>query len=77
MKKRLTMSDTPLRTIVKTLSWQGLGLLSMPAIGYAITGSVSAGGSIAAVSCAVGAVCYVIHERAWDRVTWGRKTPSA
>lgn len=69
------MSDTPLRTIVKTLSWQGLGLLSMTGIGYLVTGSFGAGGSIAAISCAVGAACYVVHERAWDRVAWGRSIP--
>ncbi|MEV8465189.1 DUF2061 domain-containing protein [Fluviibacterium sp. DFM31] len=67
------MSDTPLRTLAKTLTWQGLGLLTMTLIGLAITGSVSAGGTIALIGAGVGAVCYVLHERLWARVRWGRR----
>ncbi|WP_319022473.1 MULTISPECIES: DUF2061 domain-containing protein [unclassified Meridianimarinicoccus] len=66
------MSDTPLRTLAKTLTWQGLGLLSMTLIGLAITGSVAAGGTIALIGAGVGTVCYVLHERLWARVRWGR-----
>jgi len=64
--------DRPRRTFAKAATWQALGLLTMTVIGYVITGSVGAGGSIAAAGAGVGAVCYVIHERVWARVRWGR-----
>lgn len=64
--------ETAKRTIAKTLTWQVVGLLTMTLIGYVITGSAGAGGSIAAVSTCIGAVFYLLHERAWARIRWGR-----
>lgn len=64
--------DRPRRTVAKAITWQALGLLTMTGIGYVVTGSVGAGGMIAAVGAGVGTVCYVIHERVWARVRWGR-----
>lgn len=65
--------DSPKRTLVKTLTWQGLGLASMTAIGAAVTGSAGAGGTIALISTGAGTVCYVLHERLWARIRWGRR----
>jgi len=67
--------ESPTRTIAKAVSWQLLGLLSMTLIGYLYTGSLAAAGSLALVTAIVGAVCYVLHERAWNRVAWGRPEP--
>lgn len=64
--------ETPRRTIAKAVSWQLLGLVSMTLIGYLFTGSVAAAGSLAMVTTLCGAVCYVFHERAWNRISWGR-----
>lgn len=64
--------ETPKRTLAKTLTWQAMGLATMTGIGYVVTGSAGAGGTIAAVGAATGAVFYVIHERIWARVRWGR-----
>lgn len=66
--------DTPARTFTKALTWQAMGLAMMTLIGFAATGSLSAGGLIAAVSSAISLVTYVLHERAWARISWGRKT---
>jgi uncharacterized membrane protein len=64
--------DRPGRTFVKTITWQALGMLTMTGVGYAVTGSVGAGGSIAMIGAAAGVVFYVIHERIWARIRWGR-----
>lgn len=64
--------ESPTRTIAKAVSWQLLGLFSMTLIGYLFTGSVAAAGSLAIVTTVIGAVCYVLHERAWNRIAWGR-----
>ncbi len=63
--------ETTLRSIVKALTWQGLGLITMTAIGYAITGSARAGSAMALASAASGLVTFIFHERLWARVRWG------
>ncbi|MDZ7843082.1 MAG: DUF2061 domain-containing protein [Gammaproteobacteria bacterium] len=67
--------ESATRTIAKAVSWQLLGLCSMTLIGYLFTGSVAAAGSLAVVTTIFGAVCYVLHERAWNRISWGRCDP--
>lgn len=67
--------ESPRRTIAKAVSWQTLGLFSMAVIGFLFTGSVQAAGSMAIVTTACGAVSYVLHERVWNRITWGRTDP--
>lgn len=67
--------DTPTRTIAKAVSWQLLGLFSMAVIGWFFTGSLAAAGSMAVVTTLCGSVCYVLHERAWNRIAWGRAEP--
>lgn len=67
--------ESPTRTIAKAVSWQTLGLLSMTLIGYLFTGSVMAAGSLAVVTTVIGAICYVLHERVWNRISWGRVEP--
>lgn len=64
--------DSPRRTAAKAITWQAMGLLVMTGIGYGVTGSVGAGGSIAVLGAGVGTVCYVVHERVWARIRWGR-----
>lgn len=64
--------ETGKRTLAKALSWQAVGLLSMTALGYVFTGSVSASGRLALLSAAIGAGAYVVHERLWAAIRWGR-----
>ncbi|SFC98335.1 DUF2061 domain-containing protein [Tropicimonas isoalkanivorans] len=65
------MTETPMRSIVKAATWQGLGLVVMTFISWAVTGSVTAGSAIALLGMAVGLVTYVLHERLWAHVRWG------
>ncbi|MCB1480284.1 MAG: DUF2061 domain-containing protein [Rhodobiaceae bacterium] len=64
--------ETTARTIVKSVSWQLMGLITMSVIGYAFTRSFSAGGGIAIAGAATGLVTFVIHEKIWGQVRWGR-----
>jgi uncharacterized membrane protein len=65
--------ETRLRSAVKAVTWQALGLAVMTAIGTAVTGSPGAGGAIAVIGSAAGFVTYILHERAWARIRWGRR----
>lgn len=60
------------RTVLKALLWNVLGLCTMALAGFWVTGSVALGGGIAVVNTIVGLVCYVIYERIWAHIGWGR-----
>ena len=60
------------RSLVKAFLWQALGLLSMGVVGFLFTGSLAMGGRIALMNAAIGLCVYLIYERIWARVLWGR-----
>lgn len=64
--------ETRQRTVVKALLWQVLGLAVMLGVGVLATGSVALGGTIALANTAVGFLTYIVYERLWSRVSWGR-----
>lgn len=66
--------ETTQRTIVKAASWQSLGIFVMTAIGYLHTGSFGTAMSLAGSSILVSSVMYIIHEKLWQRVSWGKST---
>lgn len=65
--------ETTRRTIAKAVSWQASGLVVMTAVTYAVTGSVAEGGIVAVAGSAAGMVSYVVHEKLWAKVAWGRQ----
>ncbi|WP_022702672.1 DUF2061 domain-containing protein [Pseudorhodobacter ferrugineus] len=66
--------ETRSRSLVKAFVWQGLGLISMIAIGWFVTGSFGLAGGLAVANVSVGFVAYLLHERVWAQITWGKKT---
>ncbi len=68
--------DSRRRTVTKAVLWNLLGLATMSLVGLALTGSAVLGGTLAAVNTAVGFVCYILYERVWARVAWGRRERS-
>lgn len=64
--------ETRARSIVKAIIWNMIGLLMMCLVGYVATGSLTVGGAMALVNAVIGLTCYVIYERVWAQVSWGR-----
>ena len=64
--------DTAKRTLLKAVIWQITGILTMGLVGVIMTGSISQGLGLALVNTAVGTVTYILYERCWARVCWGR-----
>ena len=64
--------ETRRRTLVKALIWNLIGLGTMSVVGYLATGSWAIGGGIALINTAMGFSVYLIYERIWTRVRWGR-----
>ena len=65
------MSDTNIRSLVKTISWRVTGSLSTFIISYLILGSFTVASSIALTQVTVNTILYYVHERIWNRLSWG------
>ena len=61
-----------MRTVVKAVLWNIIGLLVMALVGLAATGSVALGGAMALINSALGLFCYIVYERVWAGIAWGR-----
>ena len=64
--------ETPSRSFVKAVLWNLLGLVSMSGVGFALTGSITTGGTLAVINTALGFTMYLGYERIWARIRWGR-----
>ncbi|UAB90185.1 DUF2061 domain-containing protein [Ruegeria sp. SCSIO 43209] len=64
--------ETRRRSVVKALVWNAMGLAMMTLVGLIATGSAALGGMVALVNTAIGLTMYVIYERIWAGITWGR-----
>ncbi len=49
-----------------------MGLAVMTLVGLIATGSAAVGGALAVVNTAIGLTLYVIYERVWAGISWGR-----
>lgn len=64
--------ETKTRTLVKAVVWNILGLAVMALVGLALTGSVAVGGAMAVINCVIGLTMYILYERVWAHIGWGR-----
>jgi uncharacterized membrane protein len=64
--------DTSKRTILKAILWNALGLAMMLLVGFIMTGSLALGGVMAVINTSIGLVSYMLYERLWARIAWGR-----
>ncbi|WP_170399459.1 DUF2061 domain-containing protein [Ruegeria arenilitoris] len=64
--------ETRRRSVVKAVLWNAMGLIVMTLVGLVATGSAAIGGTLAIVNTAIGLTMYVIYERIWAGITWGR-----
>ncbi|MCK4860836.1 MAG: DUF2061 domain-containing protein [Rhodobacteraceae bacterium] len=65
--------ETGKRTLVKTIVWQIVGIITMSLVGFAITGSMVSGGALALANTGVGIITYITYERIWSKINWGRR----
>lgn len=65
--------ETHRRTLVKAVFWQILGLSVMALVGWVVTGSAVLGGTMALINTGLGFVSYVVYERVWAGIRWGRR----
>lgn len=61
------------RSFVKSISWRAIGTIDTIIISYFITGELSFALSIGGIELVTKMILYVIHERVWNTVKWGKK----
>ncbi|MFT6064647.1 MAG: putative membrane protein [Paraglaciecola sp.] len=66
------ISDKPLRSVTKALSWRLIGTLDTLAVSYVVTGEIALATSIASVDFLTKLILYFFHERIWNKINWGK-----
>lgn len=66
------LKDTHARSIVKSLVWRVIGIFMLAAISWLITRDWRSMTLITLIFHSIRVVLYYIHERIWERVSWGR-----
>ena len=64
--------ETRQRSVVKAIVWNVMGLVTMTMVGLFATGSATVGWAVALVNTAIGLTMYLIYERVWAGISWGR-----
>lgn len=65
--------ETPLRSLIKTMTWRLLATLTTVSLVWLMTGTLEMALSVGGMEFVAKLVLYFIHERAWQRLPWGRR----
>jgi uncharacterized membrane protein len=69
---RWELNDSPARSLVKAISWRVTGTIDTFIISWVITGQLLFASGIALTEVITKIALFWAHERAWNRVSWGR-----
>ncbi len=67
------LSESPARSILKSVSWRVLGTIDTIIISWVVTGEVSVAFSIGSIELVTKMVLYFFHERIWNTIKWGKR----
>ncbi len=65
--------ETHLRSIIKTISWRALATLTTMSLVYIFIGDMTIALSVGGIEVVLKMLVYFVHERAWDKIKFGRK----
>lgn len=60
------------RSIAKSVVWRAIGVALLGGISFAVTGSWTESLYVTVTFNVIRIVLYVVHERIWERIGWGR-----
>jgi len=66
------MAEKAYRSVAKTVSWRTVGTLDTVIISYFITGNLTMAASIGSIELFTKMVLYYFHERAWNKISFGK-----
>lgn len=64
---------TKKRSLLKSMTWRLVAIVSTLLIGYWLTRSWEFALSLTVVSNVINFILYYVHERVWLQVDWGKK----
>lgn len=65
--------DTHSRSFAKALSWRVTGTIDTMIISLVVTGSIKLAAAIGLTEVVTKSLLYYLHERAWLKISYGRK----
>lgn len=65
-------SESPKRSIAKSISWRVIGTLDTIIISWIVTGTLTMAFSIGLVELVTKMLLYFFHERLWNSISWGK-----
>ncbi len=66
------MTETHRRALTKAVTWRLTGTLDTFIVSWLITGEPKVAISIASIEFFSKIVLYYLHERVWNKITWGK-----
>lgn len=64
------MTESGLRSLVKTVSWRITGSSATFAVSYLVSGNFTVASTIAVSQVVLNTALYYIHERIWNQIKW-------
>ena len=71
------MHEKPYRSVVKAVSWRTVGTLDTMIVSYFVTGNLIMAASIGSIEVITKMALYYFHERAWNKLSFGKVKPPA
>lgn len=71
--KRSVQQERFSRSLIKSVSWRIIGTLDTIVISYFITGKLAFALSIGGIELVTKMILYVVHERVWNKIKWGKR----
>ena len=68
------MTETPLRSLVKTISWRLTGSGATFLLAYIVLQDLTISSTIAISQLILNTILYFIHERLWNKINWQRNS---
>ena len=70
-------NETPIRSMAKAVSWRILATLTTVLLVFAFTGSIDLAFTVGVFEMLAKLLLYFLHERVWNRLSFGRPDDSA
>lgn len=66
------MGEKSYRSVLKSISWRTIGTIDTMVISYFITGKLALALSIGGIEVFSKMALYFLHERTWNKISFGR-----
>lgn len=70
--RKWDLNESRSRSLAKAISWRITGTLDTFIISWLITGQLSLAGAIAVTEVITKIILYWLHERGWNKISWGK-----